>query len=392
MDGSQVEARVAAGEDAHTELGRFRSFAEKDWLEAACAFANTEGGLIVLGVSDDGTIDGVPMPAEEVHERLTHHLQSSLSAPVRARLGAHEVGSKRIHWVEVSRMRGPEPLRLRGRVLVRRGRASVEAEASELQELYNAFGLILTEERVIPGATVDDLALDAFRAYMLRRGVNLADEPALPIETDLLNREVVDRDLDEVLRPTLYGLMCFGRDPQGHSPTRNFWVDLVAYGGVERGDPVFLSGRATGRLDEQVRRAEGWLKAIPHPEVYDGSVRREGGVVPAAAFREAVVNAVAHRDYAILGSKVLVEVFTDRVVVTSPGALPNHKRPASVIAGGSPRSRNESIAHFLFDMGLMEQRGSGFPRMRAAMRAFNGTEPELEHEPEERWVRVTLRR
>jgi len=75
------------------------------------------------------------------------------------------------------------------------------------------------------------------------------------------------------------------------------------------------------------------------------------------------VNAVAHRDYSILGSRILVEVFDDRVAVTSPGALPNHKRPESVLAGGVPRSRNEATANMLFDLGLMEQRGSGYPRI-----------------------------
>jgi len=71
-------------------------------------------------------------------------------------------------------------------------------------------------------------------------------------------------------------------------------------------------------------------------------------------------------------------------------AFPNHKRRESVLAGGTPRSRNESIAHVLFDLGLMEQRGSGFPRIRRAMRDFNETEPLLEDDPDERWVRVTL--
>ncbi len=87
---------------------------------------------------------------------------------------------------------------------------------------------------------------------------------------------------------------------------------------------------------------------------------------------------------------MLIEVFDDRVVVTSPGALPNPKRPASVLAGGTPRSRNEAMASTLLDLGLMEQRGTGFPRMIREMRAFNGSEPQLETDREERWVRVTL--
>ncbi len=125
-------------------------------------------------------------------------------------------------------------------------------------------------------------------------------------------------------------------------------------------------------------------------ERYEVMLREDRWVVPQRALREALVNAVAHRDYAILGSRVMVDVFDDRVEVTSPGALPNHKTAESVVGGGPPRSRNESIADFLLVQRLMEQRGTGFPRIREAMRAFNGTEPKLEANKDERWVRVTL--
>lgn len=390
MDWIEVLQRIQGGEDLHTELGRFRSFSEKDWHKAACAFANTEGGLIILGVTDDRAIDGVPMDPEHVQERLTHSLRDALSAPIRARLGRYLDLKGWVHWIEVAPMRGPEPLRYQGRVYVRRGRSNDEPSTSELQELYNIFGLVFTEERVVPGSGVDDIEPSIFRRYMTRKGVDLDREPQLPFATDLFNREVLDRDFDGALRATLYGLLCFGKSPQAFPPTRNLWVDLVAYAGNDRGDEVLLAGEARGRLDEQVARAEDWLKSLGRNERYAGMQRTDEWPVPLSAFRECVVNAVAHRDYAILGSRVLVEVFDDQVVVTSPGALPNHKRPESVLAGGTPRSRNEAIANFLFDLGLMEQRGSGYPRITRAMREFNGTTPRLEQDRDERWVRVTL--
>jgi ATP-dependent DNA helicase RecG len=390
MEWIEVLQRIQAGESEHTELGRFRSFADKDWQKAVCAFANAEGGVVVLGVSDDGAIDGVPMDPEQVQEQLSNALHNTLNAPIQARLGYHRDPNGWVHWIEVARMRGPEPLRHKGRVLVRRGRANDEPSASELQELYNTFGLVFTEDRVVPGTGADDIDPDVFRAYMQRKGVDLDAEPRLPLEVDLFNREILDRDFNGNLRATLYGLLCFGKSPQQFSPTRNLWVDLVVYAGTDRGDEVLLAGEARGRLDEQVERAQAWLKGLGRNERYAGVQRADLWLVPIAAFRECVVNAVAHRDYAILGSRVLVEVFDDRVVVTSPGALPNHKRPESVLAGGTPRSRNESMANFLLDKGLMEQRGSGYPRIARAMREFNGTAPRLEHDREERWVKVTL--
>lgn len=340
---------------------------------------------MLLGVTDNGTIDGVPMDAADVQQRITDALQTAASAPIQARVGWHHDPRGRVHWIEVAKMRGPEPLRLRGRVFVRRGRSSVEPGASELQELYNVFGLVFTEERMIPGTTPTDVDEAFFRAYLKRKGIDLDSEPRLPIEVDLHNRDVLDRDLDDQFRVTLFGLMCFGRNPQGFSPTRSFWVDLVAYAGTDRGAPVMLSGQATGRLDEQVDRAEGWIRALGRTERYEGLYRTDTWIVPLPAFRECVVNAVVHRDDSILGSKILVEVFDDRVSVTSPDVLPTHKRPESVLAGGVPRSRNEGMANVLLDLRYMEQRGSGHPRIIREMDAFNRTRPVLEHEPVERW-------
>ena len=77
--------------------------------------------------------------------------------------------------------------------------------------------------------------------------------------------------------------------------------------------------------------------------------------------------------------------------VTSPGALPNHMTLDRVRAGANPRSRNESMAHFMSAMGFMEQRGRGWLIMRREMCAFNGTEPDLTQDEGSKFVRVTFR-
>lgn len=103
------------------------------------------------------------------------------------------------------------------------------------------------------------------------------------------------------------------------------------------------------------------------------------------------MNAVAHRDYAMIGANVLFEVFAEHVDVTSPGALPNHMDPQHVLRGALPRARNQQLAHFMLVSGLMESRGRGWPIMRRAMRSFNDTEPELLHDEDNRVVRVRFR-
>ena len=385
----EVLTRIDEGQDEHTEFKRGAGNL-KAIGKAIVAFANSDGGLLILGVDDSGSIVGVSESPNGFAERLTSFLQSGMSAPVQAVMGRHEDPNGWIHWIEVPRQRGFEPLRFDGRVYVRRGRASVEPSPAELQDLYNMFGYIITEERAIGAAGVSAIDLDFFASHLELLGLDLRTEPQPALESDLRARGVI-AEIGGEYRATLYGLLAFGRQPQGTPQTQNFWVECVAYAGTDRADEVLQVAEAKGRLDEQVERAVAWVLGLGRREEYRGLVREDQPFLPRRAIREVVVNAVAHRDYAITGSKILLEVFSDRVELTSPGRLPNGLTIESVTRGGNPRSRNESIANYLFSRRLMEQRGRGWPVIQRAMKEHNGTMPLLEEDRNARFVRVTLR-
>ncbi len=256
-----------------------------------------------------------------------------------------------------------------------------------IQELYNAFGYIFTEERTIQAATAAHVDLQVFRDYLQQIGLDIETEPQPDHKDDLQNRGVV-AELGGVLHPTLYGVLAFGRQPQSYPQTQNFRVECVAYEGSDRASTVLQVADATGRLDEQVRRTVGWFSSLGRFESYRELVRVDRPLLPRTALREALVNAVVHRDYAIIGSKVLLEVFARDVDVTSPGGLPNHMSVDSVKAGGHPRSRNELMANYMLSLGFMEQRGRGWPVMQRSMREFNGTEPSITQGDSGSFVRV----
>jgi ATP-dependent DNA helicase RecG len=259
------------------------------------------------------------------------------------------------------------------------------------QEGFNLFGYILTEEQMVPATSLSDLDLDLFEAFLRRLRLDPDDEPQLERLDDLRNRGVVRMEGDDP-RLTLYGLLCFGRQPQSFAPTRSTWIHMTAYAGRDRTEEVILSGEGKGRVDEQVERALGWIKALGIREEYGPIERTDHFLVPLRALREGLVNAVVHRDYAVLGSKIMLEVFTDRVAITSPGVLPNHLSVESALAGGHPRTRNELIANYMMALGRMEIRGRGLPIVVREMREFNGTRPELTSSTEGGFVRLTLRR
>ena len=390
MEWLDVLRRIEAGEDEGTEFKRGLGDGSAV-CRALCAFGNGDGGLIVLGVEDPGVIVGVRENPENVQERLTGFLQTGCSVPISARAGRHEDPNGWVHWIEVPRQpRGFEPLHCDGRFWIRRRRSSVEPSPSERQELFNNFGFVLTEEQVIRAAGVDDIDIGAFRSFLRAQGLVADAEPQPPLEDDMRNAGVLARS-DGRLAATLYGMMAFGRDPQNHAPTSNFFIQCAAYAGTDGGTDVISVGESKGRLQDQILRSLGWFASLGRTESYRGVLREDRAAELERALREALVNAVIHREYAITGSPVLFEIFSDRIDVTSPGALPNHMEVASVRAGSRPRSRNESMAHAMVVARLMERRGRGWPVMRRALREFNGTEPELVNEERGRLVRVSFR-
>ena len=387
MDWPQVQERIAAGESVQTEFKRTLELRQVG--RTVCAFGNSDGGLLVLGVDDAGVVVGFRDDLSAARKRLASFFHTGCNVPVRARCDHAEMPQGAVLWIEVPRQRGLEPLRCDGRVWVRRDRSTTEPSAMELQELFNAFGFVLTEDQTIIAATVDDIDVDGFRRHLAQQGLDL-DEPQPTLEDDLRNFGAI-AEFDGALHPTLYGLLAFGKHPQRFPGTGNFWINCVAYAGLDQAADVNTVREAKGRLDEQVASAFGWAREFGHRERYVGIVREDIPLLPAAAIREALVNAVAHRDYAIIGSTILLEVFTDRVQVTSPGALPNHLSIAQVRKGGVTRSRNEQMVNFLFARRFMERRGRGYLLMRQAMREFNGTEPELTEDREARFFTVTFR-
>ena len=354
-----------------------------------CAFANSTGGIVAIGISEDGSIVGEAGIPERVRERVTRLLHTGLSTSVSARCGSLETPGGWVHWIKVARQRGFEPMRHRGRYWVRRGRSTVEPSPSELQELFNAFGIVMTEEQVIPAAEDHHIDLGVFTAHFRAMGLEPEQGSQPSMTDDLRNRGVIAK-LDGTLRPTLYGMLVFGKHPQQYAQMGNFVVRCSAYYGKHRGTEVISTSESRGRLDEQVLRSLDWVRTLGRGERYDGVRRTDIPLVPRRALREALVNAVVHRDYSIVGSAVMLDVLRDRVLITSPGSLPSRMTVDSVRAGGRPRSRNELMVNAMVVARLMERRGRGWLLMKEDMARHNRPEPEIENQRDGRTVQVTL--
>jgi len=392
MEVEEIKKMIAQGESDTVE---FKEYIREKWDElkpkiavALCALANSHGGILIIGIRKDGAIIGVSESPVLFAERLKDILHTALNVPVSAKVQKAEADGKWIHWYEVMKYRGPEPLTHQKKIYVRRGASSVEPSPHERQELFNIIGFLLTEEQIVPDTGSADINATKFKDYLSRFDIDVNTSPQPTFEQDLVNRKVMIKQFGES-HGTVYGVLCFGLFPQNHLPYAV--IDLSIYNGLTRGDDIIFNRTCGGTVSDQIEGAVAAFRELYRFEDFSELIRKDNFLLPLGAIREVVANAVIHRDYGITGSKILLDIFRDRVEITSPGELPNSLTATEVLSGGVIRSRNERIANYLLAMGAVESRGRGIPRIHKLMREFNGSDLQLENNREVRYVRVTLR-
>lgn len=425
MRKSELVELIANGENSGIEFKRDDVRPEQLAKEMA-ALLNLEGGHLLLGIEDDGRIAGLsrdPKQAEEwVMEVARTHLRPA-AIPFWETIPWE--GGRVIGVVSLPADAPDKPYKAkRGSAWVtqvRVGTSSRDATDDEKARLYMQSGRLQYDRRPLPGASLSDL--DRRRLINYFRDVRQQDCPEADDEDGwqrlLVNTELMVEDRGRVM-PSVAGLLLFGRQPKRYLPQSG--ITAVAYAGTDkdydakagprtlRGPVVSLfpasplpgslmrlpplprgfaetdSAVETGVLAEALDfvRRNTEVRAWIDP---DGT-RRERWDYPLDAVREALVNAVAHRDYSIAVNDIELAIYADRLEVISPGRLPNTVTVAKMRAGYRA-SRNELIKEILRDYRLIEATGLGVPRkIIRGMLAHNGTEPDLIEEDDRFMVRL----
>jgi ATP-dependent DNA helicase RecG len=345
----------------------FERTSQFDWLSAdaqpaaiaplLAAFANTShGGKLLLGVEGDGTVSGVKDVMEAVDRALQAALMivPTLVIPLPRVLMIDE---KPVIEVEIPAGM-PHVYALEGRYLTREEGKSVPMHPRELRRLLIQRGEISFETEIAHGAALSDLDWDKVRAYGAKVGIT-GD-----VEQFLLKRGCLV-ETSEGLCPTNAGFLLFGLDVQ--SRLRGAEITAVRFAGETMSD-TFNRQDITGRLPDQIRRAETFLRDHLRKGValQDTMERSERFEYPLEAARELVVNAVAHRDYSIQGDGIRLYLFKDHMEISSPGLLPG---PVTIDNIADERfSRNPAIVQVLADMGFIERLGYGIDRVLELMK------------------------
>ncbi|MCS6774213.1 MAG: ATP-binding protein [Anaerolineae bacterium] len=350
---------LQAGNSAHAAILSPEQATTEAVAETLVAFANGRGGVLVIPLTDATT---APMVRERALSALLRS-QPPLIVPLPYLLPSDAAPQALI--VEVPDGL-PNVYGLEGRYLIRDGAQNKPLDGVALHMLLLQRGENTWESLCPPDAMVEDLDLDKISAYA--RAMNETDWLGL-----LLRRGCVVRR-GSTLHPTHAGLLLFGRAPQQW--VRGAEILCARFQGTEMGD-AFARQTIDGTLPEQIRRAEAFLADhLPRYARLTTWQRSDVPPYPPGVLREAVVNAVAHRDYRLTGSQIHVLIFSDRVEVRSPGRLPGHVTLDNLLR--ERYSRNEAIVQVLADLGFIERLGYGIDRMVRAMREAGHPEPLFE--------------
>lgn len=389
------------GENSFVEFKRDDVRPEKI-AKAMSAMLNLEGGWILLGVEDDGRVSGLTRTEDEAGQWVMNIAQNNVRPPAVPSWSCMTVEDGAVIGLVGVPPDGPgKPYRARignaWLTFLRKGASSREASREEEGRLWQQAGIVHYEMKAVPGADMESLEQRLLANYfdtILRREV--------PAEYTEWSRVLSNLGILEDVggrRATVAGLLLFARNPNRRLPQAG--ITAVAFPTAEKGYATIeeevirgplvsrMSGR--GRVVEPgvIDRAISFVKRNVGARAWiHGGRRRRRSALPLGAVREAVVNAVAHRDYSIEVADVEVSLYSDRLEVISPGRLPNGIT-VERMREGMRAARNGLVKDVLRDYRYVEHFGMGVRnRIILAMRDHNGTEVDLIEDEQRFTVRL----
>ena len=391
MTNAELMRRIRLGEDSSLELkavvverGRVTGPRRDEFADELAAFANAKGGMLVLGV-DDSTkqVLGIPLDHLDVVESWVREIcndsvKPALDADIyRLELNAVDGGPVPVIRVDVSRSlfvhKSP------GGYFRRLGSSKREMSPDALARLFQERSqsrMIRFDESPVPGTGPEDLDFSLTMRFLREEstGEGVTKDAARKL------RLIADDD-DGVARLTLAGVLLCTREPQKWLP--HAYVQAVSYAG-ERTDLNYQTDARDipGPIDAQVTEALHFVRRNMLVRATKGTGRVERPQFSERAVFEAVVNAVAHRDYSMAGQRVRLHMFGDRLEFYVPGALANTLTPDTLHLRQA--NRNELIVSLLARcpaptgvgrVNLMDRRGDGVPIILQESRDLSGSSP-----------------
>ena len=383
-----IRRQLRLGEDSRWEFKRTGFTGQRptnprrdDLADEIGAFANSRGGILLLGVADDGTIQGMSREQLVMLDNLLVEVSTDvLEPPVRVDVHHREIDGKAFLLVVVPR--GQALHDRGGKAFIRVGatkRRLQKAESLRLAQDRTQNRYLWFDRQIVPGTGFGTLSERLWEPLLSVAG-------AVDPRRGLLNLRLLARDEAGVARATVAGILL--RTPSPRDWLHQAIIMATCYRGLDRASGQLDAREITGPLPQQIADAVQFVVRNMRVSARKTPEREEVFQYSKAAVIEAIVNAVAHRDYSMSSRRIRLSMFKDRLEIESPGPLPNGMTIEGMEA--SQATRNEIITSVFRRIAvanvegsdrrrfLMERRGDGVSTIRTETHEATGSNPEYE--------------
>ena len=333
----------------------FKEKFDEQTIESAVAFANTKGGIIFIGVSDKNNIKGIKVGKETLNQ-WTNQISQSTDPRIIPELEKIKVDGKTVIAVKIKE--NPiKPISKKGRCLKRVDSSNRAMSAQEVAQMHLHSTGMSWDNYPAKDTSLEDIDIDNVNRYIRkaretgRKKVGDDEEPIQVLEKMNLITEG---------QPTWAAILLFSKE------TNKFISQAAIHCGRFKQKNIVIDDRMiVGTVLEQIEEAMDFIRKNINVEfVMTGKPQRDQiWDYPLEALREALINAVCHRDYTIF-SNIEVRIYDDKLIIRSPGFLPYGITLEELYKPHSSTLRNKGLAEVLYDTELIERWGSGIEKIQ----------------------------
>ena len=405
MDTRTLLSSLALGEETDLEFKSARGGVPGSMWETYSSMANTDGGCILLGVENDGTISGLPNPAKTrktVWDSLNNRGQVSVKLLSNDQVRVVPVGEKSVLVMEIPRAnRRQRPVYVGQNPITGTYRRNYEGDylcnPDEVGRMLADQSEEPADSRILEHFSIDDIDPTSLQQYRQRFSARAPDHPWLSLDHRGFLAKLGGWRKDRATRQeglTVAGLLMFGKDEAIRDPAAipGYHVDyrekLSPDPSVRWTDRLTIDGTWVGNLFQFYQRVIQRLTVdLKLPFQLGSDLFRKDETLVHEAIREALVNAVIHADYRGQGG-IVVEKYRDRIELSNPGSLLLSLE--QVWSGGVSECRNKSLQTMFLMIGGGEKAGSGIDKIRQGWASQNWRLPIIEETLRPDRVRLVL--
>ncbi|MDE0635258.1 MAG: helix-turn-helix domain-containing protein [Candidatus Poribacteria bacterium] len=370
METAELKQLIVQGENSATE---FKERCDQEAIETAAAFANTRGGAILIGVSDNREITGITIGKETLTD-VTNRISQAIDPRVVMDVESIDVEGKSVLLVRITE--SPiKPVSVKGICYKRVGNSNRVMSPQEIAQMHLKSVGKTWDQLSVVSAGSNDIDEQKIQWYLTRREASRNVTRSQDMNTTDLLRNIYCISEDET--PTHAGILFFGKHPQKFF--QNAQLRVVRFRGISVTHPVIDRLDCSGTLWEIINVAEEFIRKNIRLLSLRGSKsfqRDDKFEYPLEALREAIINGLIHRNYQE-PADVRVFIFDDRVEIINPGSFPEDVSPHKPIH----RPVNPILSQLMYDVGYVERYGSGIKMMQRLCKEWENKEPRFDLHP-----------